>query len=248
MGYDKGQGEYLNAGQTTKLAALLGVDILVLGPPTVRQYAKVANQRSRDSEEYWQLAASAPEAVADGAGPRPSLFPNHIVGRTMATFPIDTRYIISRARRMRGEQMLSIVRDLDKAMNNTSLVLLFTIGSKSFLFPGDAQIENWEFAFSNKDWMKKLGKVDVYKVGHHGSLNATPKTLWNGFANKSDKVNDPSRLHSLMSTLEGKHGKVDSDTEVPRTTLVDELNKESDLFTTQSLGKDKPYYDFEIPV
>jgi hypothetical protein len=49
----------------------------------------------------------------------------------------------------------------------------------------------------------------------------------------------PNRLLSLMSTMEGKHGSVYSQTEVPRDKLVHELARKSDLFTTQQLkGKD----------
>jgi hypothetical protein len=42
-----------------------------------------------------------------------------------------------------------------------------------------------------------------------------------------------------MSTMEGKHGSAHSHTEVPRETLVHELEHQSNLFTTQQLkGKD----------
>jgi hypothetical protein len=59
------------------------------------------------------------------------------------------------------------------------------------LFPGDAQIENWAYALSEPTdlhGMKKLlADVDLYKVGNHGSRNATPRTLWDGFKHKSAK-------------------------------------------------------------
>jgi len=61
--------------------------------------------------------------------------------------------------------MLSIVRILDQSMNNTSLILLFTVGKKSFLFPGDAQIENWTYALAtdpkHAQTLEKLAAVDV---------------------------------------------------------------------------------------
>jgi hypothetical protein len=38
-----------------------------------------------------------------------------------------------------------------------------------------------------------------------------------------------------MSTMEGKHGNVHSQTEVPRAKLVRELRGQSDLFPTQQL-------------
>jgi beta-lactamase superfamily II metal-dependent hydrolase len=87
----------------------------------------------------------------------------------------------------RGEQLLQIVRSLDQEMNNTSVILLFQIGKKKLLFPGDAQIENWQFALQQKKYRSLLSSVNLYKVGHHGSRNATPKSLWKLFKNKSER-------------------------------------------------------------
>ncbi len=64
---------------------------------------------------------------------------------------------------------------LDSYTNNTSLVLAFELnGAKEvLLFVGDAQIGNW-LAWANgaKDL---LARTIFYKVGHHGSHNATLK-------------------------------------------------------------------------
>src|SRR5215813_5489821 len=98
---------------------------------------------------------------------------------------INARWLVNRARRVRGEQLLQIVRTLDQEMNNTSVILLFQVGKKKLLFPGDAQKENWQYALSQKKYLKALRSVNLYKVGHHGSLNATPKSLWKLFKNKS---------------------------------------------------------------
>jgi len=121
-------------------------------------------------------------------------------------------------------------------MNNTSVILLFEIGGRKLLFPGDAQIENWAFALNDKAWKKVLTGVNVYKVGHHGSLNATPKSLWALFANKGDE-HKHDRLETLCSTKAGKHGNVKSGTEVPRHVLVDELKKDSAFISTEDFKK-----------
>jgi hypothetical protein len=136
---------------------------------------------------------------------------------------------------MRGEQLLQIVRILDTAMNNTSVILVFEVGGKKLLFPGDAQIENWQYAFSQPKTGALLGTVNLYKVGHHGSLNATPKTLWNLFKNRSANKSAPKRMKSLMSTMVGKHGSEDRGTEVPRRKLVSALKSETELFSTEEL-------------
>jgi hypothetical protein len=86
---------------------------------------------------------------------------------------------------------------------------------------------------------KLLSKVDVYKVGHHGSLNATPKTLWNLFQRKNPDDHKKGRLQTIVSTMSGKHGSVDRGTEVPRTKLVQALKTDSTFATTQSLTSKK---------
>ena len=60
---------------------------------------------------------------------------------------------------------------IDKAANNTSLVLQFEVGGKKLLFPGDAENESWELIAGRPG---ALGPVDMLKVPHHGSLNGIP--------------------------------------------------------------------------
>jgi len=86
--------------------------------------------------------------------------------------------------------------------------------------------------------------VHLYKVGHHGSLNATPKTLWKRFRYTRSKA-AAHPLRSLVSTLEGKHGSASAGTEVPRQPLVRELERETEYFTTQSLAG-KLYRDIPL--
>ncbi|MBK8890764.1 MAG: hypothetical protein IPN75_10395 [Dechloromonas sp.] len=73
---------------------------------------------------------------------------------------------------------------LDSDTNNTSLVLAFELPDNTFmLFPGDAQVGNWLSWHDQtyKDGAREfsateiLGRVRFYKVGHHGSHNATLK-------------------------------------------------------------------------
>ena len=85
-----------------------------------------------------------------------------------------------------------------------------------------------------------LDDVDLYKVGHHGSRNATPRSMWRRFAKKSDR-RGPGRLTSVLSTKHGKHGSEDRKTEVPRRTLVTELDSQSNLYSTEALAPEKLY-------
>ncbi len=66
---------------------------------------------------------------------------------------------------------------LDKAVNGTSLMIVMAIGKAYLLFPGDAQWGTWNAALAVPDWQALLKKTAFYKVGHHGSHNATPKAF-----------------------------------------------------------------------
>ncbi|MBN9306911.1 MAG: hypothetical protein BGO82_05595 [Devosia sp. 67-54] len=234
--------EYLFFGEPTQLQDLLpGSKIEVLGPPTVDQHAAVAKEKDWDPDEYWlRFSEQTTPTGEDGA-----LFPGHVVGRKQYRFPIDSRWLIYRAKRLRGEQMQAIVTNLDNALNNTSVILYLRIGKKAFLFPGDAQGENWEYALSKPNIRTMLKKVDVYKVGHHGSRNATPKTLW-GLMTGSDN-SKKAEFTTVMSTMEGKYGDTE-ETAVPRGTLVTALKKKSTLHTTQDIHAEDLYFDLTIDV
>ncbi len=83
--------------------------------------------------------------------------------------------------------------NLDSDTNNTSLVLAFELGEpgkgKVLLFAADAQVGNW-LSWGNLSWSlsasgrpdQKITALDLlkrtifYKVGHHGSHNATLST------------------------------------------------------------------------
>lgn len=246
---------YASYGESSGLEEILpGVKVHVLGPPTLEQSKAIRKQRSQDADEFWHLQSNfwrlqsmASERSATAGQP---LFPD--AAQVPADqYPDNTRWFIPRLEAIRGDQLLEIVRILDDAMNNTSLILLFEVGGKKLLFPGDAQIENWEYALKTADdheeVCKLLAEVDVYKVGHHGSLNATPKTLWNLFNKKGDKTR-PDRLQTLMSTMPGKHGHEDRGTEVPRKKLKEALEASSMLLSTEKLTKTNPCNEVRIPL
>ena len=213
--------------------ALPGVKLHVLGPPTVDQSATVRRQRARDPDEFWMAAHAMMGAAADGGAlaDGPSLFPGHDT-QPHYQLPIKTRWFAERVEEADADQLLSMVRALDKAMNNTSLILLFEAGGKKLLFPGDAQIENWAYALDQQASRALLADVDLYKVGHHGSLNATPKSLWKTFKRKG-KRSKPDRMTSVMSTMNDKHGHAKTNTEVPRATLIAALKLDSHLHDTR---------------
>jgi hypothetical protein len=80
-------------------------------------------------------------------------------------------------------QVENLALHLDRDTNNTSLALAIELpGGKVLLFPGDAQVGNWH-SWHNLSWPEEKGepvtpaqllqRTVLYKVGHHGSHNAT---------------------------------------------------------------------------
>jgi hypothetical protein len=65
--------------------------------------------------------------------------------------------------------------DLDNDINNTSLVLAFEMlpSQKVLLFCADAQYGNWKSWTGTPKGKDILRRTVFYKVGHHGSHNAT---------------------------------------------------------------------------
>ena len=228
-------GGYLFAGEPSGLDALLpGVTTSVLGPPTIEQWRQVTGDRE-DDPEYWlrqqgllgrMLAAvdAPPETVRVAERARDGEL-------TVPAGPV--RWIVERLHAQQTHSLLRIVRGLDDALNNTSLILLFETGTRKLLFPGDAQIENWSYALTSPKAValrEALPEVDFYKVGHHGSRNATRRSLvapWSGRAKP---------LTSAMSTMPGVHGESEA-TAVPRKPLCDALAALGTLHRTDAFLK-----------
>jgi hypothetical protein len=125
--------------------------------------------------------------------------------------------------------LLEAAKTLDSFLNNQSLVILFGYQGKKLLFAGDAQAGNWErwlYASGSPDKSGAapvseeakaiLDSIDFYKVGHHGSTNATPKAVVEALR---------SGIVAMCSTQPGVYGNEEKGTEVPRGPLMADLEK-----------------------
>jgi hypothetical protein len=134
-------------------------------------------------------------------------------------------------------------KTLDAMLNNQSLVVLFEWQGKKLLFAGDAQGGNWEYWLYgdgvpatdpssltlSKDGKQILGAIDFYKVGHHGSTNATPISAVEAMGHDHSFV-------SMCSTEGDTFGSVKNSSEVPRGPLLDALAKKSTLVRSDQIA------------
>ena len=81
-------------------------------------------------------------------------------------------------------------------VNSTSLVLLLHVGKARLLLPGDAEWGTWKRILGDDVSRRLLRGATFFKVGHHGSHNATSKTL-------VEKVL-PKHIPAMLSTQEGQ--------------------------------------------
>jgi beta-lactamase superfamily II metal-dependent hydrolase len=136
--------------------------------------------------------------------------------------------------------LLTAVKSLDSFLNNQSLVVLFTFAGKKLLFVGDAQAGNWEYWMYGGTPSKApsidqitvegktiLSHLDFYKVGHHGSTNATPVTAVETMAGE---------FVSMCSTQADTFGSRENKSEVPRDPLIAELMKRSSLVRSDDVA------------
>jgi hypothetical protein len=126
---------------------------------------------------------------------------------------------------MQPDVLAATADKLDGTLNNQSLVVLFTCKGKKLLFVGDAQWGNWAYWLYGKAVTGAdpgitttardiLGSIDFYKVGHHGSTNATPIPAVGALSHNCS---------AMCSTATGAYGSPAKKTEVPRTALIDAL-------------------------
>jgi len=150
-------------------------------------------------------------------------------------------------KQMQPVAALVAAKQLNSFLNNQSLVVFFTFKGKKLLFVGDAQAGNWEHWLFDTDTPDKkvtgsvteaakqiLTGLDFYKVGHHGSGNATPIAAVNLMSAHEQK------FAAMCSTEAGVYGTEDPEdptkgTEVPRGPLLQKLASEAALIRSDQI-------------
>lgn len=178
--------DYYKAGEPPALPPSLadaGLAAEILGPPT-----DPALVSKMDNPTHQYLAG----AGDDDETSRPPFNPAYAMDAAAYGWPkgvaplFNDQQVRDNIDASQPDTLAAAAKNADNALNNQSLVVLFTFKGKSMLFAGDAQWGNWaNFLFGGPIGTKGhadltprardiLGKLDFYKVGHHGSRNATP--------------------------------------------------------------------------
>lgn len=151
-----------------RTSSLPGVLVHVLGPSHDEDVVRDMDPPAGQS--YLRLAGDGTDI---GKLPEPFSTDWVMESPSLSLSPEDEK-AIQRVNEGREE---GLAAQLDKAVNGTSLMLLFQIGEAYLLFPGDAQWGTWKAVLNDSDTQRLLDKVTFYKIGHHGSHNATPITF-----------------------------------------------------------------------
>ena len=198
---------------------LPGVDIHVLGPPRDTNVMRQMDPPENESFiRAWDIdsknTTERPSPFSAKWFLNRADFEQRISRSLEEDLPLESETKISR---VLESPSLELLTRLEEAVNATSLVLLFHIGNAWLLFPGDAQWGTWNAILNHPLHSKLLEHLTFYKVGHHGSHNATPISFVDRYV--SDRV---------LAMI--PYGNVDQWPTIPRTGLLARFNEKKVLF------------------
>jgi beta-lactamase superfamily II metal-dependent hydrolase len=151
---------------------LPGVTVYVMGPS--HDDDVIASMDPPKAEQWFKMMADR------GNSETPPVFPFH-PDWSIKSADLETadEILSSRDRRtirtVDDDTAFTLAKGVEDAVNGTSLMMMFQVGNAYLFFPGDAQHGTWQSALKDDEWRQLLTKTNFFKVGHHGSHNATPK-------------------------------------------------------------------------
>ena len=154
-----------------------GVTLHVLGPS--RDPEVITSLQPPPGAAYEPLlhtnGLNVDEADEMGAGTAPEPFGlNWVVKAGEYELTKKERHRIETAAINGAVSPLELAYRLDQSLNGTSLVIVIEAGDVKLLFSGDAQWGTWNTILRDSRAAALIDGPAMYKVGHHGSHNATP--------------------------------------------------------------------------
>jgi hypothetical protein len=253
LGSDGKNVRYYAAGDKAELPEELeGLKATILGPPPEKARAFLALMDLKKGVGQYLDSINDTE---DGPAPIQP-FPWEWTGDIEKQYPtkdvrgrtIKYNQCIKDVNKAQPDMLAAAASKIENFLNNQSLVVLFEFDGKKLLFAGDAQGGNWEYWLFKTEAPQKdptkagdiietskelLQTIDFYKVGHHGSTNATPIQAVEAaiVRPKSSKG-----FISMCSTEDGVYGNPKKETEVPRTKLMEVLHADSCLVRSDAIA------------
>jgi beta-lactamase superfamily II metal-dependent hydrolase len=177
---------YLSGGDSTRpltLSPVLGVESETQTGPISDDFLYPFPRQFRRKYQSMSASGQRPRIVWETSNDQDNSATSGFLHTTYLDPAQDWRRIDGDWLQSAGQLALNLVGDT----NNTSLVLAFEWGppgkGKVLLFPGDAQVGNW-LSWREQKYEAEgvtmtaddlLRRTILYKVGHHGSHNATAR-------------------------------------------------------------------------
>lgn len=152
-----------------------GARVCVLGPSRDKADLKRMNPPKKD---HWLAYANAldPAITTD---PRPLFAHSYVVPRDRQEAVIGKKRLAKAADLAElgseAEALFAAAAVLENSVNNTSVFFVLDVNGRRLLFVGDSQEGAWRHVLDDQSSREQLKNLIFYKIGHHGSHNATPR-------------------------------------------------------------------------
>lgn len=200
-----------------------------MNPPTSARW--LAMQQSLDAE-------SAGESQGDLAQAKPIFDEIYYVTPDEVSHDIGIE-LVSTLATLRLEtladdasELLAAASILERSVNNTSIFFVLDVDGTRLVFVGDSQQGAWDHVLQDPAARALVSDPAFYKIGHHGSHNATPR----------DYVANALGNHGTYAML--PYGKVEQWGDIPNETLLTAFAG----MNTHVVRADKPIADARVHV
>ena len=209
--------------------ALPGVRVHVLGPPRDPKLIEELDPEA-DGETYRALALRAAAGATAGGVAVAAPFGKdwRVPDDELGPLPMEPDEVQRIDDLAQSADVVFAAEKVDGMINSTSLVLVLEIGKARLLLPGDAEWGTWKRILEDEEARTLLRGATFFKVGHHGSHNATSKSLVEKFL--------PRGLPAMISTQKGE-GRYRNG--IPLTALLDALEQHGIQYVRSDQGSAK---------